>query len=374
VTNATVPAGTADGGQAEDRGMILDRCAIPIVGAPLAGGPSTPELAAAVSNAGGLGFLAAGYLSAAELADRCRRAGQLTERPFGVNLFVPGPAGDGARVREFAAEIAGDAAGVGARLGDPRHDDDDWDAKLEYLLAAPATVVSFTFGIPGADLIARLRDLGTEVWVTVTSPDEAARAARAGADLLVAQGYEAGGHRGGTSDAPEESVGLLALLQLITARTDTPVVATGGIATGRAIAAALCLGARAAALGTALLDSAEAGTTPVQRSALRQDAPTRLTRAFSGRTARGIENGFLRAHSDSAPAAYPEVHHLTSPLRKAAREAGLADYVNLWAGQASPRTSAGPAAIPAADLVRDLWDEAQAALSQTADRYGGPAR
>jgi len=348
--------------------MILDRCDIPIVLAPLAGGPSTPELAAAVSNAGGLGFLAAGYLSAAELGDRRRRTNELTERPFGVNVFVPGPAGDQARVREFAAEIEGRVSGVGADLGEPRHDDDDWDAKIDYLLGAPVAVASFTFGIPGEDVIAGLQARGTEVWVTVTSLDDARRAAAAGADLLVVQGYEAGGHRGGTSDAPEEAVGLIALLQLITARLATPVVASGGIATGQAIAAVLCLGARAAALGTAFLDSAEAATAPAHRSALHLDAPTRLTRAFSGRTARGIENDFLRAHSASAPAAYPEVHHLTSPMRKAARQAGLADYVNLWAGQAYPLT----AAAPAADLVRDLWDQARTALIQAVDRYGLP--
>jgi nitronate monooxygenase len=349
-------------------GMILDSCSIPIVLAPLAGGPSTPELAAAVSNAGGLGFLASGYLSAAELTDRRRRAGELTGRPFGVNLFVPGPAADTSRVRQFAAEIESDVSGAGARLGEPRHDDDDWDAKIGYLIDAPADVVSFTFGIPGEDVIAGLRARGTEVWVTVTSPEEARRAAAAGADLLVVQGYEAGGHRGGTSDAPEEAVGLIALLQLITARVATPVVATGGIATGKAIAAVLCLGARAAALGTAFLDCPEAATAPVHRSALHDHAPTRLTRAFSGRTARGIENGFLRAHSESAPAAYPEVHHLTSPMRKAARQSGLADYVNLWAGQAYPLT----AAAPAADLVRDLWEQAQTAVSQAASHLTRP--
>jgi len=342
--------------------MILDRCDIPVVLAPLAGGPSTPELAAAVSNAGGLGFLASGYLSAAELADRGRRLGELTSRPFGVNLFVPGPAGDVARVRQFAAEIESDVSAAGARLGEPRHDDDDWDAKIGYLMGTPADVVSFTFGIPGGDVMAGLRARGTEVWVTVTSPDEARRAAAAGADLLVVQGYEAGGHQGGTSETPGGGTGLIALLQLITARLDTPVVAAGGIATGRAIAAVLCLGARAAALGTAFLDCPEAATAPVHRSALHDDAPTRLTRAFSGRTARGIENGFLRAHSQSAPAAYPEVHHLTSPMRKAARQAGLADYVNLWAGQAYPLTSTAPAA----DLVRDLWEQTQEALRRLA--------
>jgi nitronate monooxygenase len=347
--------------------MILDRCDIPIVLAPLAGGPSTPELAAEVSNAGGLGFLASGYLSAAELAGRRRRVDELTGRPFGVNLFVPGPAGDTARVRQFAAEIEADVSSAGARLGEPAHDD-DWDAKIGYLIGAPVHVVSFTFGIPGEDVIAGLRARGTEVWVTVTSLDEACQATAAGADLLVVQGYEAGGHRGGTSDAPEEAVGLIALLQLITARVATPVVAAGGIATGQAIAAALCLGARAAALGTAFLDCPEAATARVHRSALHNDAPTRLTRAFSGRTARGIENGFLRAHSGSAPPAYPEVHHLTSPMRKAARQAGLADYVNLWAGQAYPLT----ATAPAADLVRDLWEQAQATLGRVAGHFPRP--
>lgn len=348
--------------------MILDNCDIPIVLAPLAGGPSTPELAAAVSNAGGLGFLASGYLSTAELADRRQRLDELTGRPFGINVFVPGPTGDVARVRQFAAEIESDVSAAGARLGEPRHDDDDWDAKIRHLMDAPADVVSFTFGIPGEDVIAGLRARGTEVWVTVTSPDEARRATAAGADLLVVQGYEAGGHRGGTSDAPEEAAGLIALLQLITARVATPVVAGGGIATGQAIAAVLCLGARAAALGTAFLDCPEAATAPVHRSALHDDAPTRLTRAFSGRTARGIENGFLRAHSESAPSAYPEVHHLTSPMRKAARQAGLPDYVNLWAGQAYPLT----ATAPAADLVRDLWEQAQAAFSRLASQVPRP--
>jgi nitronate monooxygenase len=352
--------------------MILDSCDIPIVGAPLAGGPSTPELAAAVSNAGGLGFLAAGYLSEAELAQRRHRTGELTGRPFGVNLFCPGPAGDAGRVREYASEIEKDVRDVGAALGAPRHDDDHWDAKVGYLLAHPVPVVSFTFGIPQPEVIAGLRAAGSEAWVTVTTLEEAHRASAAGADLLLAQGYEAGGHRGGVSDAAHDAVGLIALVQLITARVPTPVVAAGGIATGAAIAAVLCLGARAAALGTAFLDCPEAGTAAVYRASLHNassggGAPTRLTRAFSGRTARGIENGFLLAHTEGAPAAYPEVHHLTSPMRKAAREAGLADYVNLWAGQAYPLTGTRPAG----DVVRELWAQAQAALGHLARSMHG---
>jgi nitronate monooxygenase len=367
----------------EDGGMILDSCDIPVVGAPMAGGPSTPELAAAISNAGGLGFLAAGYLSAAELAQRRQRTEELTGRPFGVNLFCPGPAGDADRVLEYASAIEKDVHETGAPLGAPRHDDDDWDAKVGYLLAHPVPVVSFAFGIPRQEVIGAFQAAGCEAWVTVTTPEEAHHASAAGADLLVVQGYEAGGHRGGVSDAAHDAVGLIALLQLITARVPTPVVAAGGIAAGAAIAAVLCLGARAAALGTAFLDCPEAGTAWVHRASLHGSslhgaslrsasphtaslhtaslegaAATRLTRAFSGRTARGIENGFLLAHTEDAPAAYPEVHHLTSPMRKAAREAGLADYVNLWAGQAYPLTGT----MPAGDLVRDLWAQARAAI------------
>src|SRR5215469_15816342 len=133
--------------------MILDSCPVPIVLAPLAGGPSTPELAAAVSNADGLGFLAAGYLSAAELANRMNRTRELTSRPFGVNLFVPGPAGDGGVVARFAAAIEADVREVGAELGSPRHDDDDWTTKVAVLLADPPPVVSFTFGIPEASVV-----------------------------------------------------------------------------------------------------------------------------------------------------------------------------------------------------------------------------
>ena len=216
-----------------------------------------------------------------------------------MNLFCPGPAGDAAGVREYASAIEEDVRVTGAPLGAPRHDDDDWDAKVGYLLAHPAPVVSFTFGIPRQEVIAGLRAAGCEAWVTVTTLEEAQRASAAGADVLVVQGYEAGGHRGGVSDAAHDAVGRIALLQLVTARVPAPVVAAGGIATGAAIAAVLCLGARAAALGTAFLDCPEAGTAGVHRASLHAAslegaAPTRLTRAFSGRTARGIENGFLR--------------------------------------------------------------------------------
>jgi nitronate monooxygenase len=352
--------------------VILDRCAVPIVLAPLAGGPSTPELAAAVSEAGGLGFLAAGYLSGEELAARCRRAGELTDRPFGVNLFVPAQApqaGQAERVAAYALAIAADAASIGAGLGEPRHDDDAWQAKLAVVLDQPPPVVSFTFGIPGASVIEAVKAAGSEVWITVTTAAEARLAAEAGADALAVQGAEAGGHRGGLTDDPGAAVGTMALLQLVAAAVTVPVVAAGGIASGAGVAAALCLGARAAALGTAFLDCPEAGTAAVHRAALHTDKATGLTRAFSGRTARGIANEFLLAHSAAAPAAYPEVNHLTAPMRAKARQAGLPGYVNLWAGQAYPLTRSP--AVPAGDLVRALWAEAGAVLDRVSRTRSG---
>ena len=344
--------------------MVLDECRLPVVLAPLAGGPSTPELCAAVSDAGGLGFVAAGYLSAAELATRIERTRQLTSRPFGVNLFVPGAAPgvaeSTAAVEEYAERLRPEADRAGVRLGEPRADDDDWDAKLDLLADARVPVVSFVFGCPSREVVARLKAAGSEVWVTVTSLSDAERAVDAGADCLVVQGVEAGGHRGGFTDE-DDGVGLLALVQLVRAQTCVPVVATGGIMTGAGLAAALAAGARAGVLGTAFLRCPEAGTSPVQRQALADPGRrTALTRAFTGRLARGLRNRFLDEHSEAAPAAYPQVHHLTGPLRAHGRSTGDADLVNLWAGQAYSLGSDRPAG----DVVRQLALDARAALEQ----------
>jgi nitronate monooxygenase len=345
--------------------MILGTRSLPIVLAPLAGGPSTPELTAAVSDAGGFGFLAAGYLSAGELAQRLLATRELTREPFGVNLFIPGRPSPPAEVSGYAAALAAEARAAGAELGEPRFDDDGWPDKIALLLADPVPVVSFTFGCPGPAVVSRFHEAGTEVWVTVTSAAEASRATAAGADVLVAQGTEAGGHRGGFTDDP--GLGLLSLLQLITAGTTLPVVAAGGIVTGAAVAAALAAGARAAALGTAFLGCPEAGTAAVHREALRGTRPTAVTRAFTGRAARGIRNRFLAEHSARAPRAYPEVHYLTAPLRQAGRAAGRADLVNLWAGQAYPLVRDLPAAV----LVRELGREMTAALRAAQALAGG---
>jgi len=347
-------------------GGILDGLRIPVVQAPLAGGASTPALAAAVMRAGGLGFVAAGYRTAdVVLADiaATRDAGG---RAFGVNVFVPGagPA-DPAVYAAYAREVASEAAARGVDAGMPRWEDDGWDAKLALLLEDPVAVVSFTFGCPAPDVVAALRAAGTEVWVTVTEPEEAREAVAAGADALVVQGVEAGGHRGTFLDEDGAGqVGLLALLQLVRAAVDVPLVASGGIATGSGLAGALAAGAAAAQVGTALMRCPEAGTAPVHRERLAVPAPTALTRAFTGRTARGIVNAFGRAHTASAPAAYPEVHHLTAPLRAHAREAGDAETLHLWAGQAHELA----ADAPAEEVVAALAGEARAALEAAAAR------
>ena len=340
--------------------MVLDSCTEPIVLAPLAGGPSTPELTAAVSDAGGFGFLAAGYLTPGDLDERLATTRRLTARPFGVNLFLPGAPAPAGTVDAYRVSVTADAAAVGAVPGEPRWDDDAVAAKLALLLDDAPAVVSFTFGLPGADAVRQLHAAGAEVWVTVTSVAEALDAVDAGTDVLVLQGTEAGGHRAGRDDDPRNAVGLLPLLQLVRARVERPLVAGGGIATGAAVAAVLVAGARAAALGTAFLDCPEAGTSAVHRAALHDDRPTALTRAFTGRTARGIVNGFLERHDGEAPRAYPEVHHVTAPLRQAARASGRGDLVNLWAGQSYALTRS----VPAGELVRDLGAQARAALAR----------
>jgi nitronate monooxygenase len=210
--------------------VLIDTLGIPIVLAPLAGGPSTPELAAAVSGAGGLGFLAAGYLSADALGERVERTRALTVRPFGVNLFVPGPAAPPQIYTGYVQRLEAE----GLQLGTPKFDDDGWDAKLALLERSPVAVVSFTFGLPDRDVLERVRATGAEAWVTVTSPEEAEAAKHA--DALVVQGSEAGGHRGSWVDHEALTpVSLHALLQLIDA--DVPLIASGGIATASAVRA-----------------------------------------------------------------------------------------------------------------------------------------
>ena len=337
--------------------------------APLAGGASTSELTAAVSEAGGFGFLASGYLTAEVLEGRIEAVRALTDRPIGVNLFAPGsPDVDDEALDAYLTTLAGEAQSYGAVLGEPRFDDDDYAAKLSLLGELRPEVASFTFGCPEAAEIAVLRESGMEAWVTVTSAAEAQAAAEAGADVLVVQGGEAGGHQASFVDDDAEPLSTLVLLRLVATEVDLPLVAAGGLTDGPAVAAALAGGAAAAQLGTAFLRADEAGTDPAHRTALRSSTPTALTRAFSGRRARGIVNRFLSDHSEAAPSAYPQIHHATSPMRAAARKRGDADGFNLWAGQAHQLAPSGPAS----KIVRDLGEQARRALEAAVDRAYWP--
>ncbi|WP_405613667.1 nitronate monooxygenase [Streptomyces sp. NBC_00076] len=343
---------------------LTDLFPYPIVQAPMAGGVSVPTLAAAVCEAGGLGFLAAGYKTADGLYQEIKQLRSLTTRPFGVNLFLPQPEyADPAAVDVYAHQLAGEATWYETELGDKDSGrDDGYEAKLAVLLDNPVPVVSFHFGVPAPDVLDSLRRAGTFTLVTATTAEEALAVERAGADAVIAQGVEAGGHQGTHRDVPEtdgSGIGLLSLVAQIRETVRIPIVAAGGIMRGSQIAAVLAAGAAAAQLGTAFLATAESGANAVHKHALTNPlfVRTELTRAFSGRPARGLVNRFLREHGPYAPAAYPEIHHLTSPLRKAAAKAGDSQGMALWAGQGHRMARE----LPAGQLVEVLVAELAAA-------------
>ncbi|MGW5649981.1 nitronate monooxygenase [Streptomyces humi] len=353
---------------------LTDLCRFPIVQAPMAGGVSVPQLAAAVSEAGALGFLAAGYKTADGMYQEIKQMRGLTGRPFGVNLFMPQPEhAESGAVDLYAHQLAGEASWYGTELGDPDSGrDDGYDAKLAVLLDDPVAAVSFHFGVPTPEVLDSLRRAGTFTMVTATTAEEARAVERAGADAVIAQGVEAGGHQGTHRDVPENDgagIGLLTLVAQIREAVSLPVVAAGGIMRGSQLAAVLAAGATAAQLGTAFLATPESGAAAPHKQALTDPlfVRTELTRAFSGRPARGLVNRFLREHGPYAPAAYPEVHHLTAPLRKAAARAGDAQGMALWAGQGHRLARE----LPAARLVETLVAELAAASTALSAKEEG---
>jgi nitronate monooxygenase len=334
----------------------------PIVQAPMAGGPSTVDLAAAVGAAGGLGFLAAGNQSPQDLADQVEALRSRTDAPFGVNLFLPQTPPDSAAIGRYRAELAAEARHYGVDLPEPDPDDDDhWHDKISYLVRQPVPVVSFTFGAPLAAVVSELHRVGTYVIGTVTSPSEARTAVARGVDALCVQGPEAGGHRGTHDQTAEPDVlPLLDLMRAVGAETSVPLIAAGGLATGEDIATAIATGARAVQLGTAYLRTPESGANPTYRAALTDPRfpTTVVTRAYTGRPARGLRNRFIDAHDATAPVGYPLINQLTRPLRAAAERQDDPDGLAMWAGTGYQRGTDLPAKI----LTERLWQDAAAAL------------
>ncbi len=323
--------------------------AIPVLAAPMAGGPGTPALVTAAARAGGLGFLAAGYTTPQDLAEQIAGV-RSASVPFGVNLFAPNPVpADAVEFRRYARLIQAEADRYGLDLAgaDPVEDDDQWHDKIGLLLADPVPVVSFTFGVPAAAVIAALRTAGTIVVQTVTSADEARAADEAGADVLVVQSSAAGGHSGTlTPLRPPPATPIGDLIAGVRAAVATPLVAAGGLATPDDVAAVLRAGAAAALVGTVLLRTDESGASAAYQAALADPARERtvLTRAFTGRPARTLANHFSGRYGADAPAGYPALHHLTRPLRRAAAAAGDVERINLWAGTGHRHARAEPVA------------------------------
>jgi nitronate monooxygenase len=337
----------------------------PIVLGPM-NNASSPELTAAVSNAGGLGSFAAALLSPAAIAESVRRIRSLTDRPFSVNLFILDEVIADASSISLSQEWLQpyrDLLGLGTSIVPDRFCERFQD-QLQALLDAAPPVVSFTFGILSPEVVSRFHAAGSKLIGTATTVSEAKAWEAAGADFICVQGGEAGGHRGSfLGDIEQSTIGLMALIPQVADAVSIPVIAAGGIMDGRGIAAAILLGAQAAQLGTAFLSCPECPIPPTWKKALQtaRDDSTRLTRSFSGRHARGIVNAFMeqmRPHENQVPA-YPIQNALTSPIRQAAAKTNRADYMSLWAGQGVGMSRQ----LPAQELVSRLMQETHAAFA-----------
>lgn len=349
----------------------LLRVEYPILQAPMAGGPTTPELVAAVSNAGALGAIGGSYLSGAALREQIHAVRALTDRPFGVNLFAPtGVAATAEQIARAQALVDPYRAELGlAPSPEVALPVDRFAEGLAVVLEERVPVFSFTFGIPPVDDLRRLRESGTVVIGTATTVVEGMQLEAAGVDVIVGQGSEAGGHRGTfAGDFERGLIGTVALVPQLVDSVSVPVVAAGGIMDGRGIAAALALGAVGVQMGTAFLVTRESGAHPKHKAAVLASGEdnTTVTRVFSGKAARALANRFteeLRAREDDA-APYPVQNVLTQDVRRAAARQDRTEFLALWSGQA-PRL-ARP--LAAGELVRTLVEETERVLGSLGAR------
>jgi nitronate monooxygenase len=327
---------------------------LPVLAAPMSGGPTTPALVLAAVAAGSGGTLAGGYKSVEALAEQVAEVRASTES-YGVNLFSPNPEPVDptayAAYRELLLPLA-ESYGVDLPAT-PVEDDDGWRAKVDLLVEVAPPLVSFTFGLPDPPSLGRIRRAGSWLVQTVTSPEEARLATERGMDALIVQSVDAGGHWGTfTPASPPERLRLPELVRAVRALTDLPVMAVGGIGTRADVVAALEAGAQAVAVGTLLLLADEAGTNPAHRAGFDQERGGPVTTsAFSGRPAGGLPNAFLAAYDGRGPLGYPALHHLTSPIRQAAVARANPEHVNLWAGTGYRHLTSAPAAEILGGLV-----------------------
>ena len=332
----------------------------PIIQGPMGGGPSTAELVAAVSNAGGLGSLGAAYLSPGQILEAIQRIRALTSKPFNINLFAGGYSD---AVRVDTAPMLALMTQVHQELGLappalPPLAKFPFTEQFEAVLEARPPIFSFTFGIPSRDAMRRLKSLGIIILGTATTPEEARLLEQAGVDAVVVQGSEAGAHRGTFAGSFEAAmIPTLELVRQSVAAVSVPVIAAGGLMDGRDVAAALAAGAAAAQLGTAFLTTTESGASELHKRTLLATTKdtTVITRAFSGRPARGLANAFteLLVAQPGTILPFPLQNDLTKAMRAAAAKRGDARYVGLWAGQGVARVRA----LPAAELVKVLVEE-----------------
>lgn len=337
---------------------------LPIIQAPMAG-TSTPKLATAVSNAGALGSISIASVDAVEGRRQIQALKALTTRPFNVNLFChaptpPDPARDLVWIDSLRPIFAAFDAAPPETLTEIYQSFLTDEAKLAVLLDEKPAVVSFHFGLPQPDQIAALKSAGCLLIASATTPEEGRQAQAAGIDMVVAQGFEAGGHRGVFDPADDPRFATLPLTRLLSRELDIPVIAAGGIMDGAGIAAALALGAAGAQLGTAFISCPESAANPAYRAALASPRAerTRVSPVISGRPARGVENAFMQRADEALTAGYPYAYDLGKALNAAASAQGDDGYAPEWAGQAAPLTRA----LPAAELVETLAQETRAAI------------
>ncbi|GGE13758.1 nitronate monooxygenase [Marinithermofilum abyssi] len=340
--------------------------ATPIIQAGMAGGSTTPDLVAAVSNAGGLGTLGAAYLSPEAMREAIRKIREKTTRPFAVNLQIPPPYEESPQVtRRMRKHLQS----YEKKLGVPREEKSppsiSFSDQMRVVLEEKVPVFSFTFGIPEPELIKQLRDNQTVTIGTATTVNEAVELEKRGVDAVAAQGFEAGGHRGTfQSVADYPYIGSMALIPQVVDHVSIPVIASGGIMDGRGILASLALGAAGVQMGSAFLTTLESGAHPLYKEALLQttDESTVITKAFSGRPARGIRNAFIQEmerHPEPIPP-FPIQNALTKPLRKFAAKQNNLEYMSLWGGQAS----ALGRLEPAGELMERLQQEVEDLVSR----------